>query len=149
MKFLPKTFTWVNSPTRIDWKCSGDLIAITPPSEGHQVFWWDPKRAFFIQRHHDQFIAPTALDNCPSPSCSYVRGITKCLVLDLSHRSLSHTFCAEIWAGARWRISVWQTAWNCSAVCRLCARVTGKLPHSWERELSIINHIGFLCSPLM
>lgn len=77
----------------------------------HTTFWGPPSLTRLQGTPpHTQFTAPTALDNDTSASCSHIRGIKKCLILDLKYRSLGSTFCAEVWTGAWWRISVWQTA---------------------------------------
>lgn len=92
------------------WEWSGDLITITPPSEGHRVSKWGSRRPLLIHDTILSFRAASVLDCDTSTSCSCMRGMKKRLVLDVNYWSLTGTFCAEVWTGAQGGISVWQAA---------------------------------------
>lgn len=117
--------------------------------------FWGPPCLMRLQETPPHSVTPCSVHS----TCSWqwhrhqllsYRGIKKCLVFDLKYRSLSSTFCAEVWTGAWWRISAWQTALQ-----RLCCMLAlcqsdRKTLHIPVREKSALQiTLIFLFSPLI
>ena len=105
---------------------------------------WGPERPPSHPWHLTQVIAPSVLDSGTSASCSCVRGIKKCFLSFwiIDHLLVRFVGRSELERGEE---SVWQAAWNCSAVHQLYARATTttKIFRVPVREIRIINHVGW------